>query len=247
MQVKCVLTLQGCCVYQGQPGVRTAGGSGPRVAKPPASEEESEAWRQKRKKQSELSEAVERARRRREEEERRMEEQRLAACAEKLKRLNEKLRPAPGSSPGAASPSEPKHGASAATPSAGDGHEDPSGPRTDTPTPQPPPQLQQPAQGPPLAPSPAHERPEPSAQEEEAVAATVHFAPRQPTPPVHRAPVEQQAESGSGVGDEPQLQSDRQPMRDYFSSDECRGKDKHPEMGGSGCLGCFHVFMGHSE
>lgn len=37
-----------------------------------------------------MSEAVERARRRREEEERRMEEQRLAACAEKLKRLNEK-------------------------------------------------------------------------------------------------------------------------------------------------------------
>lgn len=55
-------------------------------------EEDSEAWRHKRKKPTEVSEAVERARRRREEEERRMEEQRLAACAEKLKRLNEKHR-----------------------------------------------------------------------------------------------------------------------------------------------------------
>ncbi|XP_041133967.1 protein PRRC2C-like isoform X3 [Polyodon spathula] len=53
--------------------------------------EDSEAWRLKRKKQTEPTEAVERARRRREEEERRMEEQRLAACAEKLKRLNEKF------------------------------------------------------------------------------------------------------------------------------------------------------------
>lgn len=55
-------------------------------------EDDPDAWRQKRKKPSEVSEAVERARRRREEEERRMEEQRLAACAEKLKRLNEKHR-----------------------------------------------------------------------------------------------------------------------------------------------------------
>lgn len=60
----------------------------------PGAEEDSEAWRQKRKKPLEVSEAVERARRRREEEERRMEEQRLAACAEKLKRLNEKHRQA---------------------------------------------------------------------------------------------------------------------------------------------------------
>ncbi|XP_023674377.2 protein PRRC2B isoform X2 [Paramormyrops kingsleyae] len=40
---------------------------------------------------TELSEAVERARRRREEEERRAREERLAACAEKLKRLDEKF------------------------------------------------------------------------------------------------------------------------------------------------------------
>lgn len=39
----------------------------------------------------ELSEAVERARRRREEEERRAREERLAACAEKLKKLDEKF------------------------------------------------------------------------------------------------------------------------------------------------------------
>ncbi|XP_043555798.1 protein PRRC2C isoform X2 [Chiloscyllium plagiosum] len=50
-----------------------------------------EAWRQRRKpSMSEVSAAVERARKRREEEERRMEEQRLAACAAKLKKLDEK-------------------------------------------------------------------------------------------------------------------------------------------------------------
>lgn len=76
-----------------QAGSRSAGitsrGGKPQAAVP---EEDSEAWRHKRKKPTEVSEAVERARRRREEEERRMEEQRLAACAEKLKRLNEKQR-----------------------------------------------------------------------------------------------------------------------------------------------------------
>ncbi|XP_068599150.1 protein PRRC2C [Brachionichthys hirsutus] len=81
--------------YQG--GSRSAGAGALRGSKPQAAaaaEEDSEAWRQKRKKPAEVSEAVERARRRREEEERRMEEQRLAACAEKLKRLNEKHRQA---------------------------------------------------------------------------------------------------------------------------------------------------------
>ncbi|XP_059923988.1 protein PRRC2C isoform X3 [Gadus macrocephalus] len=83
--------------YKGQSAGRSAAAGVSRGAKPPTAasgEEDSEAWRQKRKKQSDLSEAVERARRRREEEERRMDEQRLAACAEKLKRLNEKHRPA---------------------------------------------------------------------------------------------------------------------------------------------------------
>uniref|UniRef100_H2ZVC9 Proline rich coiled-coil 2A n=1 Tax=Latimeria chalumnae TaxID=7897 RepID=H2ZVC9_LATCH len=60
--------------------------------KPPAGEDEDEAWRQRRKQSSsEISAAVERARRRREEEERRMQEERRAACAEKLKRLDEKF------------------------------------------------------------------------------------------------------------------------------------------------------------
>ncbi|XP_029474529.1 protein PRRC2C isoform X4 [Rhinatrema bivittatum] len=53
--------------------------------------DEDEIWKQRRRQQSEVSAAVERARKRREEEERRMEEQRKAACAEKLKRLNEKF------------------------------------------------------------------------------------------------------------------------------------------------------------
>ncbi|KAB0338291.1 hypothetical protein FD754_024684 [Muntiacus muntjak] len=60
--------------------------------KPAAPEDEDEAWRQRRKQSSsEISLAVERARRRREEEERRMQEERRAACAEKLKRLDEKF------------------------------------------------------------------------------------------------------------------------------------------------------------
>ena len=41
---------------------------------------------------SEISEAVERARRRREEEERRAREERLAACAAKLKQLDQKCK-----------------------------------------------------------------------------------------------------------------------------------------------------------
>ncbi|XP_063095945.1 protein PRRC2C isoform X6 [Cavia porcellus] len=53
--------------------------------------DDDEIWKQRRRQQSEISAAVERARKRREEEERRMEEQRKAACAEKLKRLDEKL------------------------------------------------------------------------------------------------------------------------------------------------------------
>ncbi|XP_066478987.1 protein PRRC2C isoform X2 [Tiliqua scincoides] len=53
--------------------------------------DEDEIWKQRRRQQAEISAAVERARKRREEEERRMEEQRKAACAEKLKRLNEKF------------------------------------------------------------------------------------------------------------------------------------------------------------
>ncbi|XP_064415977.1 protein PRRC2C isoform X4 [Latimeria chalumnae] len=78
---------------QHPPQVRQAGpgrygpGSASKLA---VADDDDEAWKQKRKQQAEISAAVERARKRREEEERRMEEQRKAACAEKLKRLNEK-------------------------------------------------------------------------------------------------------------------------------------------------------------
>uniref|UniRef100_A0A8C0J5I0 Proline rich coiled-coil 2C n=2 Tax=Chelonoidis abingdonii TaxID=106734 RepID=A0A8C0J5I0_CHEAB len=58
---------------------------------PKLAPDEDEIWKQRRRQQAEISAAVERARKRREEEERRMEEQRKAACAEKLKRLNEKF------------------------------------------------------------------------------------------------------------------------------------------------------------
>ncbi|KAK6480992.1 protein PRRC2B-like isoform X1 [Huso huso] len=67
--------------------------------KPPAGIRRRESVEEKEERQAprakfaspELSEAVERARRRREEEERCAREERLAACAEKLKRLDEKL------------------------------------------------------------------------------------------------------------------------------------------------------------
>ncbi|XP_019357460.1 PREDICTED: protein PRRC2C isoform X3 [Gavialis gangeticus] len=65
------------------------GRQGPFPPKPVPDEDE--IWKQRRRQQTEVSAAVERARKRREEEERRMEEQRKAACAEKLKRLNEKF------------------------------------------------------------------------------------------------------------------------------------------------------------
>ncbi|XP_062833853.1 protein PRRC2C isoform X7 [Anolis carolinensis] len=67
-------------------------GSGRQGPFPPRSAaDEDEIWKQRRRQQAEISSAVERARKRREEEERRMEEQRKAACAEKLKKLNEKF------------------------------------------------------------------------------------------------------------------------------------------------------------
>ncbi|KAM4023218.1 protein PRRC2C [Anomaloglossus baeobatrachus] len=68
---------------------------------------EDEIWKQRRRQQAELSAAVERARKRREAEEKRMEEQRMAACAEKLKRLNEKFA-APASVPSSEKPAAEK-------------------------------------------------------------------------------------------------------------------------------------------
>uniref|UniRef100_A0A8C6VF82 Proline rich coiled-coil 2C n=1 Tax=Naja naja TaxID=35670 RepID=A0A8C6VF82_NAJNA len=67
-------------------------GSGRQGSFPPRpAPDDDEIWKQRRRQQTEISASVERARKRREEEERRMEEQRKAACAEKLKRLNEKF------------------------------------------------------------------------------------------------------------------------------------------------------------
>ncbi|XP_039202273.1 protein PRRC2A [Crotalus tigris] len=86
-----------------------------RPLRPLPPEDEDEAWRQRRKQSStEISAAVERARRRREEEERRMQEERRAACAEKLKRLDEKfgtpdkrLKPEPPKEPPTPTPQPP--------------------------------------------------------------------------------------------------------------------------------------------
>ncbi|XP_036058933.1 protein PRRC2C isoform X3 [Onychomys torridus] len=72
------------------PDRQVPGRQGPFPSKPQVPDND-EIWKQRRKQQSEISAAVERARKRREEEERRMEEQRKAACAEKLKQLDEKL------------------------------------------------------------------------------------------------------------------------------------------------------------
>lgn len=196
-----------------------------------AAEEDSEAWRQKRKKPAEVSEAVERARRRREEEERRMEEQRLAACAEKLKRLNEKHRQA----------TEGKSGSAQTTnDDAGVAHEEAS---SSAPAPAPAsspvpsiPVLQSQASSM-EAPLPERvdrdgermererERVEPSVEEE------VHL-PRQPSPPVQRpatiAPEPQSLGESSLVEVGPLMeenQADRTtvPIRDYFNMEDNRG------------------------
>lgn len=168
-------------------------------------EDDSEAWRQKRKKQSELSEAVERARRRREEEERRMEEQRLAACAEKLKRLNEKLRPA----------ATPEAAKLTTTVQSNESEAEivPSLPAETSPT------QAAPAQQPlPSVPTSSYDGPEPNVEEEP------QFVTRQPSPPTQRSAVEsQEAEVDVAVVEE--IQVERQPIRDYFSPEEGRGKN----------------------
>ncbi|KAM6963234.1 protein PRRC2C [Aplochiton taeniatus] len=234
--------------YQSQAGGRPAGSGALRVVKPPAvappaGEEDSEAWRQKRKKQSELTEAVERARRRREEEEKRMDEQRLAACAEKLKRLNEKLRPATETKP---TPAETTNEETLVV-------------REDTPPLPAPPPVSSPAPSMPMtqtqapvmqAPLPDRERErgerdrermereriEPSVEEE------VCFVPRLPSPEAQR-PVAVASELQSGaecptaevgpLGEVGHLvkdsQSERTPMpvRDHFSVDDNRVEEPH--------------------
>lgn len=187
------------------------GSGGTRVAKQPnpassTGEEETEAWRQKRKKQSELSEAVERARKRRDEEERRMEEQRLAACKEKLKQLEEKRRPSTTietTKPTVQTYSD-HHEVTETVPIL----------PAETPPPQPPPLSVQH----PCPPMPTHERTESSVEE------VPQFVPRQPSPPVHRIAPEPQSKVDTAVTEEGHRQVERQPMRDYFSAEETRGK-----------------------
>ncbi|NP_989040.2 protein PRRC2C [Xenopus tropicalis] len=82
--------LQPKTAPQQQPSQSRTGAAGRQATLPPRPSED-ELWKQRRRQQAEVSAAVERARKRREEEERRMEEQRKAACAEKLKRLDEKF------------------------------------------------------------------------------------------------------------------------------------------------------------
>ncbi|XP_018114104.1 protein PRRC2C isoform X2 [Xenopus laevis] len=82
--------LQPKAAPQQHPSQSRTGAAGRQATLPPRPSED-ELWKQRRRQQAEVSAAVERARKRREEEERRMEEQRKAACAEKLKRLDEKF------------------------------------------------------------------------------------------------------------------------------------------------------------
>ncbi|XP_062858216.1 protein PRRC2C [Trichomycterus rosablanca] len=199
---------------------RSAGTGAARTAKPSTvhagGEDDSEAWRQKRKKQSELSEAVERARRRREEEERRMEEQRLAACAEKLKRLNEKLRPAVTSE-------APKQSAPAQGGESDETETVPSLPAEISPT-----QAAPAQQLLPPVPIPTQEVPEPSVEEEP------QFVSRQPSPPVHRTVSESHGSEVDALVMEEVL-VERQPIREYFSSEECRVEEPQlPRLDHSG-------------
>nr|XP_021552493.1 protein PRRC2A isoform X1 [Neomonachus schauinslandi]XP_021552494.1 protein PRRC2A isoform X1 [Neomonachus schauinslandi]XP_021552495.1 protein PRRC2A isoform X1 [Neomonachus schauinslandi] len=140
--------------------------------KPPAPEDEDEAWRQRRKQSSsEISLAVERARRRREEEERRMQEERRAACAEKLKRLDEKF-----GAPDKRLKAEP------------------AGPPAAPPAPAPPPVVPKELSAPP-APPPAP-TPTPEKEPEEQTQAS----PAQPTPAAGVVPAPTPASGGGGPG-----------------------------------------------
>lgn len=176
-----------------------------------------------------------------------MEEQRLAACAEKLKRLNEKLRPA----------TDAKHGPAAETTNEETGAvcEDTPPlsvlPPVSKPTPsQPAPSSQPPNISVPLQDRESVEREriervervEPSAKEES------QFVPRQPSPPVQR-PLSIPPEPRLGEGPlrlvgplsevSPLVQESQterltpMPIRDYFSTDESRGEPPGRAL-------CFH-------
>lgn len=205
-------------------------------------EEDSEAWRQKRKKPSEVSEAVERARRRREEEERRMEEQRLAACAEKLKRLNEKHRQAAEAKPEAAGAAIGDEAAPAPT------HEDASPAPAPASSPTPPAPLSQSPVSSAEVPQPEKaERVESDAERTEREQEQEEQSPeeeeeeegpsaRQPSPPLQRpvatvAPPEPQGLAEASLAEVGPLMEENQadgttvPMRDYFNIEDNRGED----------------------
>ncbi|KAM6921826.1 LOW QUALITY PROTEIN: protein PRRC2C [Xenentodon cancila] len=217
-----------------QTGSRSAGSSAPRGNKPqaavaPGTDEDSEAWRQKRKKPSEVSEAVERARRRREEEERRMEEQRLAACAEKLKRLNEKHRQASEGKPASAQTTD--HEAGAAKEETLLVPAPASSPLPSIPISQ----LQAPVIQAPLTEKDDRDK-ERVEREREKVeqSAEDETLPRQPSPPAQRpgAP-EQQSEGETSLAEVAPLveenQTDRTsvPTRDYFNIEDNRVDEPH--------------------
>lgn len=148
---------------------------------------------------------MERARRRREEEERRMEEQRLAACAEKLKRLNEKLRPI-------VTPEPSKQSAPALGGESDEIETVPSQPAEISPT-----QAVPAQQLLPPVPISSQEEPEPSVEEEPP------FVSRQPSPPVHRTVSETHGSDVDVLVIE-EVQVERPPIREYFTSEECKGK-----------------------
>lgn len=215
-------------VFFFQGGSRSAGitsrGGKPQTAVP---EEDSEAWRHKRKKPTEVSEAVERARRRREEEERRMEEQRLAACAEKLKRLNEKHRQT----------ADPKS-ASASNIDAAVAHEDVSSSPAAALSPVPSvPVSQSQVQ---ILQAPQTERVDRDVERvdreqdkvEQSVEEEEDHLPHQPSPPVQRpgskAP-EPQSEEASAAEVGPLIEENKTdntmvPVRDYFNMEDNRGE-----------------------
>lgn len=216
---------------------RSVGGAPTRTSKlqasaAPIADEDPEAWRQKRKKPPEVSEAVERARRRREEEERRMEEQRLAACAEKLKRLNEKHRQsAEGKSTSAQSASDDtgvscEENSSSTTV---------TNPQSSMPTSQ----SQAPVMQPPLSERVDRER-ERNEQERdkgehrgEPNVEEVDFV-RQASPPVQRpAAIEPQNEGESILTEVGPIVDDKQadratvPIQDYFNMEDGRVDEPH--------------------
>jgi len=196
------------------------------AAAAPGADEDSDAWRQKRKKPQEVSEAVERARHRRGEEERRMEEQRLAGCAEKLKRLNEKYRQA-NEVKAALQPPAAKEEAAAREAEASPAPPPAAGPAPSIPVSQ----SQEPIVEAPLPESEEKtERVEPSVEME--VEEEVHL-PRQPSPPVQRPVADAPEPRSEGESpsveagppmEESQVDGAAAPLRDYFSMEDDRGE-----------------------